>query len=91
MAADQLARLFAIACRAIEQPAGPVFGEFVPTPDEPGEPEVVRWPPASKAPPTQVADGDARRTISRRCLRTRSAPAFVSSAAEVVLQPVAQA
>jgi hypothetical protein len=43
-AADQLARLCALACRAVEQPPGPVVGGFVPTPDEPGEPEVVRWP-----------------------------------------------
>jgi hypothetical protein len=44
-AADHLARLCALACRAVEQPLGPVVGGFVPTPDEPGEPEVVRWPP----------------------------------------------
>jgi len=42
-AADQFARLVAIACRAVERP---VVGEWVPTPREEGEPEeVVRWPP----------------------------------------------
>jgi hypothetical protein len=39
--ADQLARLCALACHAVEQPPGPVVGGFVPTPDEPGEPELV--------------------------------------------------
>ena len=43
--ADQLARLVAIACRAIEQPVPDYSDEWVPTPDQPGEPEVVHWPP----------------------------------------------
>jgi hypothetical protein len=46
-AADQLARLCALACHAIEQPPGPVVGGLVPTPNEPGEPAVVRWPPGA--------------------------------------------
>jgi len=44
-AADQLARLVAIECRAVERPVPDYSDEWVATPDEPGEPEVVRWPP----------------------------------------------
>jgi hypothetical protein len=46
-AADQLARLVALACRAVEQPVPDYFDEWVPTPDGSGEPEVVRWPPGA--------------------------------------------
>jgi hypothetical protein len=45
-AADQLARLVAIACRAIERPTPDYSDEWIETPPEEGEPETVdatRW------------------------------------------------
>jgi hypothetical protein len=39
--ADQIALRVAVAQRATEQPLGPVVVEWVPTPNEPGEPEIV--------------------------------------------------
>jgi hypothetical protein len=44
-AADHLARLVAIACNAVERPTPGYSDEWVETPREEGEPEVVRWPP----------------------------------------------
>jgi hypothetical protein len=47
--ADQLARLVALACHAVEQPVADYFDEWVPTPDGPGEAERVSWPPPDAA------------------------------------------
>jgi hypothetical protein len=43
--ADQLARLVALASCAVERAVPDYSDEWVPTPPEEGEPEVVRWQP----------------------------------------------
>jgi hypothetical protein len=45
VAAGQLARLVAIACRAVERPVPDYTDEWIETPREAGEPEIVHWPP----------------------------------------------